>query len=439
MVIEPINLSTFRTNFSLNSTVRNLGGRLNVDDNFLDDIASAFASEESPADDDLFDPALEVDNPALGRLGNAFNGDRSDGIPLDVSGGTVTLEPGTGSERLNIEPFHSVSVRETSENSLTVLNETTGEALRLERGESLQVRGDGQAELVAGDGSTLRLESGEALTVKERDGSLKLEEQTFRNELTLNGGAEPLAAIGESGSEIAIYTGPNESIRFQSGQAGTVSTLEDGSVRIKNESTGESLTVNSLKTLKAEGNAELVIGSESEFQIEEGDKVTLTSTDDGLTLRNRSITGSVSASTSPEDSDQTDDNPFRLMANPVSEQIRVFENLLDGSVSNLGVGANNDTSDQRFGSVNEIIEPLSERTRNELLNTGLSLEESRSPFFAERQVAEPFEQLPEILSSEENEGLFNEEFSIVGEDESEPGILEAEEDDDFLNSDDGFI
>ncbi|MFB6345805.1 MAG: hypothetical protein ABEK50_08550 [bacterium] len=218
MVVDPISPSRFRSALSLNSTFSTLRSALNVDDSFIKNISASFAPDETPAGDEPFDPALNVDNPALGVLGNAFNGSRLSGIPLHISGGSVTFRTESGTEKHVAAPFQSVSVRKSSENNLTVFNETTGEAIRLEKGEALEVTGDGQAELVARDGDKLRLESGEAVTLTEKDGVLKLNVSTFRNTLELSEKSEPLGVTGNSGTSITLFTDPNNSLQFNAGQ-----------------------------------------------------------------------------------------------------------------------------------------------------------------------------------------------------------------------------
>lgn len=432
MVTGPIQLDTFQQSFSLNSNFRQLRTRVGADGSFIEDISAAYARGESPVDRELFDPGFNVDSPGLGILTNSITGERSAGMPLSVSEGSVTLGTQNGTEKLRISPFHDVTVRENSENSLTVFNQTTDQALRLEKGQSLTVTGQGQVEMFSGTGETLRLESGEAASLVKQDETLKLRESTFRGTFALQDGVQPLGVAGESGSSITLFTGASESLTFASDQGGAITRTDDGQLRIANRQTGESIILGARETLKAKGNAEIAIGSDPAFQIEAGDKVSFSQTDSGIEIRNKSIAGSLATGQQVQ---ARNDSPFVNLSNSVSSQMRNFSNLLQNPASALGLSRSEvSATETKFGSVDQLIEPLSEREPRELISeqndvTGQITEEEannvfgedeQSAFFAETRVSEPAENLSRVLGSTGEDG----EFAIAQEQGDEFAIAE---------------
>jgi hypothetical protein len=427
LVIESINPSVFQQRVSVDPAFRSLRNQLNLETDFIDDMSAAFAKGQYPAADDPFDLALEVGGSGLGVLDNTLTGQSDTGLPVNISGDSVTFTTENGVEKLRATPFHDVSVRRSSENTLTVFNETTNEAFRLEKGEALEVTGDGQIELTTGDNRSLRLEPGEAATLVEKNDSLQLDEEIYRNTITLTNESKTLRILGESGDRITLFTGPNDSLEFNTGTDGSIERLDDGSLRITNRSTGESLTVDSLETLKAQGDAEVAIGQEPAFEIEDGDKVIFSSTEEGLELKNDSVTDT----TLFDRSNAENENSLSLgTAESLGAQARVMGNLLTTPNSSFNPKLQQPSSGNAFGSVDQIIEPLGERERSELTELGLSLdEEEQSVFFEESQVAEPFEELPSLIDFEQGES----ETGFFGENDG--GFL-FDEDDNFSLFDD---
>jgi hypothetical protein len=433
MVTNPIDISAFQQSYSLSTTFSSYQNRLNMNDEFLEDITAAYAENESPLDQDLFDPAFDVSNPAIGLLKNAANGGFSEGVPIDVSDGSVTLSQKGAEASLLIQPYHNVSVQKVSDDALKIMNETTGEGLQLETGQNLTVSGSGEAEIVSGDGKTLRLESGEAATLVEKNDSLKVKESTFRKEINFRDGARTFDVIGENGSNITLYTGPSESMTFSAVETGELQRTEDGAVRISNPQTGESITINTTDTLKAEGKAELTVGEDGAFQIQDGDKISVSSQEGTVRFRNTSIAGSVSLGQTPS---MPSDNPIEAAASPITSQIRNYVGLLQQSASTIGLSrVDQPTRENGYGSIDNVITPISERSVGKLLQDGLSIDpEDQSVFFADQSVSELSEELPSILDSSGSDDKFSiekenqEAFAAFENEESEFGIGGDEDD-----------
>lgn len=97
MVIEPVELSSFRKNTTLSTTFRNLRERLNIDPEFNKDIALAFAEEKSLTDQDFFNPTLETDSTILESFTEERIGEFSTLLPMNISEGPVNIVPQSGS------------------------------------------------------------------------------------------------------------------------------------------------------------------------------------------------------------------------------------------------------------------------------------------------------------------------------------------------------
>lgn len=402
MVVESIDPSTFQENTSLNSTYRNMRDALSLNNDFMDSISSAYTEGESPEEPDFFDLELTPGGFSDAALEGTLTNETSDRRDVDVTGGTVTFSSATGSEEFVAAPYHDVALRRNEEDTLVVMNRTTDRAVRLGEGESLTVAGDGLAEVAAADERTLRLEDGESVTLRGEDDSLELERSTFRDTIDLSDGSRKVSAQGEAGSGITLYTGPGESLQFDAEEGGTIEKTGDGSVRITNEETAESLTLAPTDSLKAGGDAEFAIGEDSAFEVEAGDTVRLFGGEDGLEVRNQSVAGSVSLGESVESPDSGSfPNEF-----PVGQQGRVYRQILNDPGSTMNLSENVGSLHERVvGTFDQVIEPFGERDVGELINGGLTLdgeEESDGfPFTAERQVRESFGELPSIFGMDE--------------------------------------
>ena len=406
MVVEPISPSSFQAATSLNPPYRNYRDALSLDTDFLEEISAAYTRAESPASSDFFDLELSPDGFSGAVLEGSLAGDVPASREVTVSEGTVTFSSSSGSGELVAAPFHDVRMQRNDENTITVINRTTDRAVRLEEGESLTISGDGQAELDAGDDRSLRLEAGQSVALSVQDDSLRLKRTTFRDSIDLSQGPRPVTARGETGSEITLYTGPNETLRFEAGETGAVERTADGTVRLTNERTEESLSIAPTDTLKAAGEAGFAIGEEPAFEMEEGDSVRLFDGDGSVEIRNQSVVGSVPLNGSVTSPDR-DALPDGISSKPAGGQARVYGQLLGEEQSPLNLAESPPSLRERLvDSSDPVIEPLSERDSEGLIGGGLTLgEESvESPFLAEREVPEPFEELPSILG-ENGDGL----------------------------------
>jgi hypothetical protein len=246
----------------------------------------------------------------------------------------VTLENSETDQSLRIDPEDSAVVFEQGEQAAIIQNRTTGEALTLEEGSTLEVSGEGQVEFLGNETTTgdlfgeferVRLEDGERAELRRTTEGLQFDEVNFSEEATVGETPTDLTVTGDTGDTLALSGDGGEEISFSPGDD-AVLFRESGQLVFENQTTDSRLRVDSGEDLSVSGEAEAQVGTDG-IEFEEGDRLEATVGSTEATLSNRTTTETVPVAEGDTYSAPLDAR-FGLFSDPRSEQVRLFGTVL---------------------------------------------------------------------------------------------------------------
>ncbi|MFP4686878.1 MAG: hypothetical protein ACLFN5_02070 [bacterium] len=233
------------------------------------------------------------------------------GSRLSISGDSVTFENISG-DTLTLEADTEARIYRGEDGGLTIQNRTSGEEITVSADETVTVGGEGTATL-EGNSRSIELESGEELLARQSGAN--------STELVRSGEADSIAiseeetAFSVSEDSLSFLGASGQTIRFEAGEAGTITKSESGELTITNSSSEESVTFEAGQELSVFGLGEGVLG-EDEMEISGPGSLNISTDASGnLNLVN------------PETAPSTEINPLEEVQEPQKPlQLEVFSN-----------------------------------------------------------------------------------------------------------------